>query len=536
MIEAIFSIISLGSLVLGLLVYSTNRKEPLNKWYGIFGLTTGLWVISNVLLSIFPTRFWINFVYSLGAIVPASAIMWVLYFCEKPPSRKLKIILGFLAVFFAILPHTSARIFLVDIERVYLGGVQSSLGIGFFFYSLYQFALLLWIVYSLFKHYSEKKDVQKTQSKFVLVGAVIWISVVLLVSFVLPFFGIYQLIPFDSPSTIVFLVLTAYAITKHHLFNLKVITTEILVAALWVLLFTTTASSQNMQDFLTNGIIFILVVVFGVLLIKSVIKEVRQKEEIEKMAKDIEKAYEVEKRANEELKNLDKVKNQFLVQTQHDLRTPLSVIRGYCDLLINGTLGKQTTKTIDVAKRIQVVAEDKIRDVNNFLDTTQFQLGKKVVALKPGVELNQILDEIYNHLENGAKSKGIYLKLEKPAEKIAIEADKEKLKSALFNMIDNSIKYTPNGGVTIKLASEDKKIRIEIKDTGIGIPSEKLKTMFDTAFERGDQAKKTFASGFGVGLYLSSQIIKAHNGKIWVESEGEGKGSTFFVELPVLPA
>ncbi len=243
------------------------------------------------------------------------------------------------------------------------------------------------------------------------------------------------------------------------------------------------------------------------------------------------RAYAIEKRAKEELEKLDKIKNQFLAQTQHDLRTPLGIIRDYCDLLAGGTFGKQPKKVLDILKRIQIVAENKIKDVNNFLDTTQFQLGKKVVSLKPGIELNAILKEIISGLTLQAESKGIYLTFKNLAKSIMISADREKIKAALFNIIDNSIKYTPKGGVHVEVKNHDT-VKITVSDTGIGIPKEKINTLFDTAFERGDQAKKTFATGRGIGLYLSSQIIKAHNGKIWVQSEGEGKGSVFHVELP----
>ena len=243
------------------------------------------------------------------------------------------------------------------------------------------------------------------------------------------------------------------------------------------------------------------------------------------------KAYAVEKQAKEELEKLDKIKNQFLAQTQHDLRTPLGIVRDYCDLLLDGTFGKLAKKSKDAVVRIQIVAENKIKDVNNFLDTTQFQLGKKVVTLKPDIELNTIINEIIESLQFQAKAKGIYLKLEKLEKIFIIEADREKLKAALFNIIDNSIKYTLQGGVTIKLI-DGGTVKITISDTGIGILKEKINTIFDTAFERSEEAKKASPTGRGIGLYLSSQIIKAHNGKVWVESLGLGKGSTFHVELP----
>ncbi|MDP2741503.1 MAG: HAMP domain-containing sensor histidine kinase, partial [bacterium] len=143
--------------------------------------------------------------------------------------------------------------------------------------------------------------------------------------------------------------------------------------------------------------------------------------------------------------------------------------------------------------------------------------------------------------------KGIYLKLEKPENPFAISADKEKIKSAIFNVISNAVKYTPKGGVTINIKKADIKqilnsdnqnqntkpaVIIEVKDTGIGIPQDKVKNIFEEQFKRTEQAKKT-AEGSGVGLYLSGQIIKLHKGRAWAESEGEGKGSTFYIELPV---
>jgi len=277
--------------------------------------------------------------------------------------------------------------------------------------------------------------------------------------------------------------------------------------------------------------------------------EKEAKEEIAKMAEDVKRAYVVEKQAKEELEKLDKVKDQFLAQAQHDLRTPLTSIMGYIDLLLGGSFGRQNKKTLEVIIKLQGLANGMIKRANNFLDLAQFRLGKSGVVLKPGIELFSILDEVKNDLDFRAQSKNIYLKLEKPLEKkLLIKADREKLKATLFNIIDNSVKYTQKGGVTVKIKDENmnefgsghknqneksSKVLIEIKDTGIGIAKERLDSLFDTQFERGKEAEKVSASGSGIGLYLSSQIIKLHNGKVWVESEGEGKGSTFYVELPL---
>ncbi|MEK7659031.1 MAG: HAMP domain-containing sensor histidine kinase, partial [Patescibacteria group bacterium] len=238
------------------------------------------------------------------------------------------------------------------------------------------------------------------------------------------------------------------------------------------------------------------------------------------------------------------------------LRTPLTSMRGYADLLLNGTFGKMPKKVEEIVKKFEASTTSLIKMVNDFLDITQFQLGKEVVALKDGVNLPAILDEIIKDMELEANKKGIYLKYEKPfytaqgkpEGDCVIKADESKLKAALVNIFDNAVKYTKEGGVEIKLktdpstpfdaaqgrsSGQGKKVKIEIKDTGMGIAKERLPKLFDSTFERTEEAKKTFVTGRGIGLYLSSQIIKAHNGKIWAESEGEGKGSTFYIELPL---
>lgn len=257
-------------------------------------------------------------------------------------------------------------------------------------------------------------------------------------------------------------------------------------------------------------------------------------QKVDEQTKELKEAYEVEKKAKEGLELLDKTKNQFLLTIQHHLRTPLTSMMGYGDLLLKGQFGKLSKKVTEVVKRCQNSTKSLVKMVNEFLDITQFQLGKEVAFLKADVQLEPILDEIIDELKFQTKSKGIYLKMKKPEKISAIRADENKLKAALFNIVDNAVKYTQKGGVEVKITNDhDHVIKISVSDTGMGMSEDNLKNLFGKIFERSDQAKKTFATGRGIGLYLSDQIIKAHNGKIWAESEGEGKGSTFNIILPI---
>jgi len=265
--------------------------------------------------------------------------------------------------------------------------------------------------------------------------------------------------------------------------------------------------------------------------LKDLSENLQQK--VDEQTKELRDAYEVEKNARKQLEELGNVKNQFLMTVQHHLRTPLTSMRGYADLLLGGTFGKMSKKIRNIVERFEVSTVSMIKMVNEFLDITQFQLGKEVVRLKDEINLCPIFHDIAKDIELEVKKKGLYLKLEKPEGVCFVKGDQEKLKIALVNFFDNAVKYTKEGGITVKLKINDKKLIVQITDTGMGIPKDRLEKLFDMTFERSDEAKKSFASGRGIGLYLSSQVIKAHNGRVWAESEGEGKGSTFNIELPI---
>ena len=258
-----------------------------------------------------------------------------------------------------------------------------------------------------------------------------------------------------------------------------------------------------------------------------------QTKEIRGQKEKIEKAYAIEKHAHEELKQLDEAKTQFMLVTQHHLRTPLSVNMGFLDLLLKNHYGKLSAKIKRIVLRLSDSTLKEIKVVNELLDVSSYQLGKEIMHLEPEVDIEALLEETLKDLRVEAEKKGIYLKFENQGSVPNISADKTRLKLALTNIIDNCVKYTKAGGVTVTLKTEDDKLLILVKDTGIGISKELISSLFNKTFRRGEQAQKMFAVGKGVGLFLSGKIIESHRGRIWAESAGEDKGSAFYIELPV---
>ncbi len=277
-----------------------------------------------------------------------------------------------------------------------------------------------------------------------------------------------------------------------------------------------------------------------------------QTKEIREQKEKVEKAYEIEKQAHEELKRTDEVKTQFLVITNHHLRTPLTAINWYTDLLLSGKRGKIPPKSKEIIDRIKTSTAEEIKIVDDLLNVSQFQLDKDMINPRPEVNIEDTLKQIKDGADAEIQQKGIYIKIEKEDKNEIIPlipADESKLKVAITNVVDNAVKYTEKGGVTITINSKSEirnpkqiqnsndqnskqSILITIQDTGIGMDETELKNIFDKTFQRGEQAQKLFATGKGIGLYISAKIIEAHRGRIWAESGGKGKGSTFYIELP----
>jgi signal transduction histidine kinase len=258
----------------------------------------------------------------------------------------------------------------------------------------------------------------------------------------------------------------------------------------------------------------------------------QQTKELKQAYNKIERAYEVEKKAHQELKSLSEAKNQFILATQHHLRTPLTIMKGYSSMLIEGDYGKLNKKAKEKLVFFSESTQKLINLVNEFLDISQFQVGKKILKMEK-VDVQKLVKDVIKEFKIEAEKKGLYLEFKKLNRIPMIKADYAKLREAIYNIVNNGIKYTEKGGITIFLEMKNKRLKIMIQDTGIGIGKKEINSLFEKTFERSKGAQKLYTLGRGIGLYISSSIIKAHNGKIWAESSGENSGSIFHIELPI---
>jgi len=251
-----------------------------------------------------------------------------------------------------------------------------------------------------------------------------------------------------------------------------------------------------------------------------------------KLKVEVAHATEDLRHANEELKSLDRAKSEFITIASHQLRTPLSIIKGFVNMALEGEYGKYNKKIGEVLSKINS-ANQRLSDLaEDLLNVSKMEAGGISYDFSQG-SLEDVLLEINDMFSAMAKERKLRLDFIFPDEKTPlVRMDRVKLREAISGLVDNAIRYTKEGSVTVRLGIEGGWAKIEVSDTGIGIKQEDLPRLF-AKFSRGEGVSRIHTEGVGLGLYVARQIVEMHGGRIEAESEGVGKGSRFVLELPV---
>jgi PAS domain S-box-containing protein len=246
-----------------------------------------------------------------------------------------------------------------------------------------------------------------------------------------------------------------------------------------------------------------------------------------KIARDITEKAELERQRKlltEKLQELNDYKDEFMAMASHELKTPLTVIKANIQILENKM--KDDSKIDFINKTLRQV--NKLSDlITDLLDVSKIQAGKLDLN-RTNFDVSSFLAEIIESIQQTSPDHEITLNIKN--KELVANADRERLEQVVVNILTNAIKYSPNAKkITVDADKKDKQIVVKITDLGIGIPKEDIDKVF-TRFFRVRGLASTF-SGSGIGLYISSEIIKRHGGDIWVESE-EDKGSSFYFSIP----
>ncbi len=267
--------------------------------------------------------------------------------------------------------------------------------------------------------------------------------------------------------------------------------------------------------------------------ISVAIENAKSYEEIQKfntvLRSEVKKATSELETANENLRELDKAKDEFITMASHQLRTPLTAIKGYLSMLLEGDAGEIKVGQYEFVEEAYSGATRMVALINDLLNVSRMETGK--FFLEPTeFELTKMVEEEIKQLEKTARDKGLKVVFEGRG-KINLYADEMKVRQVVMNFIDNAIYYTLQGKIKVKAYKEGKNACFEVTDNGIGVPKEQQKNLF-TKFYRAENARRTRPDGTGLGLFMAKKVVEDHNGEIIFHSE-EGVGSTFGFRLPI---
>lgn len=230
---------------------------------------------------------------------------------------------------------------------------------------------------------------------------------------------------------------------------------------------------------------------------------------------------------NRELRRADQLKNDFLAVVSHELRTPLGLILGYSTFLreeVDSELVEYADKIVKAVRQMTLLVED-------MTDMKVIHRGSVDISLQP-TPIQAVLKNAYQDVAPRAKVKKIPVTFDVPPEEIWINADTS-LEKVFINILDNAIRFSDSPGkIVVRVTKNEKQVGIAIKDDGVGIPPDSLERIFDQFYQVEDHLTREHG-GLGLGLSIARGLVELHGGKIWAESPGPGKGSTFKVILPL---
>lgn len=527
----------LFSLILGIFLnlffgFFIIFKNPFNssaRWLLAFSLVNFAWVVSSYLAVFYQgeeTTIWILRTVIFLAIWQGFTLN---FFVKIYPQKKYK----YLNLELYIVTPATVLVSLFCFTEYYFKSVELLDGLyqpvpGLFIpvFAFYSILLVAYGIYVLAKKLW--LNPQSRDLKFIFTGVLLMFSSIIVLNFILPiFFNINNFIGFSAIFTLPFVVFASYGILKDSTYDLKTITTEIFVYLYWGMTF--------FFIFLTEGILaktfvtflFLASIVLGILIIKSVRKEVDEKDRVIKLNKEVEQQKKEIESQKQTLQDLLTIKDETLHIVNHQINTPISVMRGAIDMFKD--------KLWDSDKLIFTLQKEMVRvkeTISLFLSARKYENGVSDLK-KIKTEVVTLVDSIIaeKKLLKKVRDDSMQIIFDKKVNVLEVGLDVSKIKEVISNLLDNAISYSKKD-VVVGVESGKGGFTFSIKDSGIGISKENIGKLF-SRFTRLDNAKNTRPDGTGLGLYVCKQIIEAHGGQIWVESAGEGKGSTFFFTLPL---
>ncbi len=514
------------ALFVGLYVFWNGRQFLLNRLFLAISLIFSIWTISDLIEWTNIHSNFILFVWSFQGITLGLMAIFCIYFIyvfldKKDISLRIKIIfLALLAPVFIFTP------------TVYLKGFDITACDAFKFawlpfelyYTLLGVLAIVWILVLLIRRY--RTAVPDIKKQIVLMGT--GIEFFLFLFFIWTSFAYYlseigvlpdsSLEMYGMLGMVIFMVYIGILMVRFKTFNVKLLATQALVWGLAILIGAQFFFIKVPINFVLNGFTFVATIIFGYLLIQSVKKEIKQKEELAKLDVNLE--------------NVIKQKESLMHLINHKVKGSFTHSKYIFAGLLDGMFGEITPAVKKIAQTGLDSDITGIGTIDLILNAANLQSGTIQYDMKPA-DFKEIVRKTIEDKKGSIEQKGLALEVELKDENDMVKGDIFWLKEVPNNLLENALRYTEQGKIVVGLEKKDGKILFSVKDTGIGLTPLDKQNLF-TEGGRGKDSVKFNVDSTGYGLYSVKLITEAHGGRVWAESEGVGKGSIFFAEFDAL--
>jgi len=525
------------ALLIGFFVYFSNRKHLLNKLLLLISLCFSAWTTASLLAwtntnADFLAALWSIFAIS-ATFLSILSVYFIYVFLEKRDiGFKTKIVFLVLILPVLLFSHTDLNISgfnlancdAFDHEGLYFKAYYTTLG----------FISMAWILALLIRGYKKAGSSMKKQILLIGSGMEFFLISFITTTFIVTYLVNNGLLPdsrlemYSLFGMVIFMTMVSILIVKFNTFRVGMVASQALVLALIILVASQYTYTSTKTTVGLTTISLLLTTVIGFLLIRSVKKEIKQREKIESLASTLEIA-------NVRLQQMDKLKSEFVSIASHQLRSPITAISGYASLMSEGSYGEVPSKMKEPIERIVQSARMMATSIEDYLNVSRIEAGNMKYNFAD-FNLNDEVEHICDDLRAEALKRSLVLLFRKRVDGQGIvNGDIGKVQQIIHNLINNSIKYTQKGAITVYVHDDikNKRVFVDILDTGIGMSAETIAGIFQK-FERGDKANTVNVTGTGLGLYVAQKMTQAMGGTISAHSDGEGQGSRFTLQLPLV--
>ena len=482
----------------------------------------------------------------------ATSIASLLYFIDsfrrdRPAGKGLTFLLiVILGIFFYLTFYTSNVAGLPIANKLSATGIMWGWSYGWLALAYLSYTIICYIasITLLIKTYKSRSDKDEKRHVLVLItGFLVGALATLIFNSIFPQLNMFDYAWIGPSSGIIWVSIIGYSIVRYHQMNVRVITTEILMVFMAILAFINIFVS-DMLGLSGRVSVFAVFIALGAWIIRGALRETEQsnmlkdlnanlEKKVEGQTSELRKSYEIERNAHLELEKIDETKNQFIMITQHHLRTPITSIKWQLEALLNETYGPVSPEIKKAMSDMSESVERLNHLINSLLSISALKSGIETLT-KSATNMTKMVSDVVNELHKEIERKKVTVTISpehQPWPMLSI--DKDRMQEVVFIIIENAVKYNiDNGYITISGNADERLFTLTVENTGTELSSDDKKKIFTELFYRSSQAQLAHPTGMGIGLSMAQAIIEAHGGSISIASRKQGGGVKVTVTLP----